>query len=118
MGEETTVPRDEFSTTLRQQAAHPGSVTKQSIVEITDFYGNLVSWIVKTIRIEGNDTIFVQRQTATSADRLVIPPEVTAVMARHRGAAVKVNRRRGAQAAAATREARGIKSTFGRKGTK
>src|SRR3954464_13948115 len=113
--EENVIPRDEFSVTLRGLAAHPGAVVKQSVVELSDFYGNLVSWILKTIRVDGNDTVFLQRQTADGSVRMVLPPGGTSALNRHRDGASSVNRRRGARQAVATRAAKGIKSTFGKK---
>jgi hypothetical protein len=101
--EGTPVPHDEFSATLRGLANHPANVSKQSLVEVSDFYGNLVTWVVRTIRVEGEDTVFLQRQDGQGADRLVLPPAVTAVLARHREGAVTVSRRRSAAQGAATR---------------
>lgn len=107
--ENSKVPRDEFSVTMRALANNPGAVRKQSIVEQSDFYGNLVSWIVTSFRVDGEDTTLIQRQTSERSDRLVLPPVVMAAINRQRDGAVSVNRRRGARTAAATREAKGIK---------
>jgi hypothetical protein len=116
MDETKTIPRDEFSTEMRKLSSNPGAVRKQSIVEDVDFYGNVVTWVLTTFRADGEDTLLLQRQTADGSNRLVLPPSVTAVIARQRDGAVAVNRRRGARAAAATREAKGIRPNFGKKG--
>jgi hypothetical protein len=117
--EQTTIPRDEFSTALRKLSTNPGAVRKQTVIDLEDFYGNLVTWIVTTFRADGSDTVLLQRNVAQGAgDRLVLPPPVMAAIIRQRDGAVAVNRRRGARAAAATREAKGIKPAFGRKGAK
>lgn len=112
--ETTTLPRDEFSIAVRKLAGDDGAVRKQSIVELADDYGNLTTWIVTSYRHDGQDTILLQRQTPTASDRLVLPPAVTAAIARQRDGAVKVNRRKGAAAAVATRRAKGI-APFARK---
>lgn len=106
------LPRDEFSTRLRELQGSPEAVEKQSIVEVVDAYGNMTSWIVKTIRHDGQDTIFLQRNTSAGGDRWVLPPSVAAVIARHRDSAAMVNRRRAARTSAATRKAQGITPAF------
>lgn len=112
MEPQATLPRDEYSVALRQTSNHPTGVTKQSVVELVDDYGNSVTWVIKTVRVEGQDTVFLQKMDANDPKRLVLPPEVTSVLARHRDGASSVNRRRGAQAGAATRKALGIRPGF------
>jgi hypothetical protein len=109
---ELTLSRDEFSQTLRDRSGHPEGVTKESLVNVADFYGNLTTWVVRTVRVEGQDTVFLQRNHAGGGDRFVLPPEVTAVLARHRDTAATVNRRRGARRSAANRKALGIAPAF------
>jgi hypothetical protein len=106
------LPRDEYSVEVRNLTNHPAGVVKQSIVELTDFYGNSVTWVIKTIRVEGDDTVFLQRQDASGGDRLVLPPQVTSVLARHRDGAATVNRKRAGRTAAAKRKALGITPAF------
>jgi len=106
------LPRDEFSTTLRGLMNHPAAVVRTSTIDLTDFYGNVVTWHVKTIRAEGTDTVFLQRNTATGGDRMVLPAEVVAALVRQRDGAVTVTRRRAATKAAATREANGVTPAF------
>lgn len=107
-----TLPRDDYSEAHRAAVDHPTGATSQSVVELADWYGNVVTWVIKTIRVEGDDTVFLQWNNRDGGDRLVLPPEVTAVLARHRGQATKVNRRRGARSGAATRKAAGIEPAF------
>ena len=52
---QASLPRDEYSVALRHTSSHPTGVTKQSVVELVDDYGNSVTWVIKTVRIEGND---------------------------------------------------------------
>jgi hypothetical protein len=108
----TSLPRDEYSVALRKCSNNPAAVTKQSIVELIDTYGNSVTWVIKTVRADGSDTVFLQKNDATGGDRIVLPPDVTSVLARHRDGAATVNRKRGANKAAATRKAKGIEPAF------
>lgn len=109
MAEQTTLPKDEYSQQLRQLQANPGGVEKVSTIDLTDFYGNAVTWIVRSIRVDGDDTVFLQKIDAEGGRRLVLPAEVTAAIARQRDGILTVNRKRGARAAAATRKAKGQK---------
>lgn len=108
----TALPRDEFSATLRSLEDHPGSVSKQSTVDVRDWYGNVTTWIVRTIRVESEDTVFIQRQDARSSDRLVLPPKVTSALARHRDGAATASRQRAGRNVAAKRKAAGIVPAF------
>lgn len=106
MSDETRqLPTDAFSTALRSLNGNPAAAVRSQSIDVSDFYGNLETWHIKTIRADGKDTIFLQRNTAAGGDRLVLPPEVAAVIARQRDGVVSVNRRRGSYKAAATRKA-------------
>ena len=103
---DAAVPKDSYSSELRAKQANPSAVEKTSTVDLVDFYGNAETWIVKTIRVDGADTVFLQRNGADGGDRWVLPPGVTAAMTRHRDGIADVNRRRGARQGAATRRAK------------
>jgi len=105
--DETKLPRDTYSTRLRELQANPGAVEKTSMIDLVDFVGNAVTWIVKTIRHDGSDTVFLQRQDVDGGQRWVLPAEVTDAIARQRAGAVSVNRRKGAVRGAQTRKAEG-----------
>jgi hypothetical protein len=100
------LPTDEYSKTLREKQGHPTSVEKTSVVDMVDFYGNAVTWTVRTIRIDGSDVVFIQKIDAEGGDRWVLPAEVTEAIARQRDGIVDVMSRRRAQAGAATRKAK------------
>jgi len=100
---------------LRHTSSHPTGVTKQSVVELVDDYGNSVTWVIKTVRIEGNDTVFLQKMDAHDPQRLVLPPAVTAILARHRDGASTVNRKRAGRTNAANRKAMGLQPGFMKK---
>jgi hypothetical protein len=84
--------------------AHPGAVERTSLVDLTDFLGNAESWVVKSIRVDGNDTVFLQRNNATGGDRWVLPAEVTQAISRQRDGIVGEMSKRRARNAAATRK--------------
>lgn len=112
MDADQKVPRDEFSSTLRSLESHPEAVIKTSIVQQSDFYGNVITWVVRTARHDGKTTVLLERGRADGGDRFVLPPDVVAAISRQHEAAVAVNRRRGARKGAATREAKGIRPAF------
>lgn len=101
-----TLPKDYYSSRLRELQANPGGVEKTSLVDLVDIYGNAESWVVKTIRVDGVDTVFLQRNNADGGDRWVLPPDVTNAISRQRDGVVAVNNKRRALSAAATRKAK------------
>lgn len=107
MDEVTTLPRDIYSTTLRELQNHPEAIEKSSTIELVDFLGNAETWTVKTIRGGGDAVVFLQRINAGGGARWVLPAEIVAAIARQRDGAVTVSRKRGAHKAAATRKAGG-----------
>lgn len=102
---EATLPTDDYSTRLRELRANPAAVERSSTIDAQDWYGNAETWTVRTIRIEGRDVVFLQRINAKGGDRWILPPDVTQAIARQRDSATTVNRKRGANKAAATRKA-------------
>ena len=103
------LPTDAFSIAFRNLTDNPGAVRTSSKVDLIDFYGRTESWIIDTFRVEGVETVFVQRISADGALRLVLPPEVTAVVNRQHDRATTINRRRGAAAAVRTKREKGLK---------
>src|SRR5688572_14008240 len=105
---EKTLPRDEFTTRLRELSDNPGAVRSSSRVDIADFYGNAETWTIDTFREStGAETSFVQRMSLGSPLRLLIPPPVMAALTRQKTSLVGQARRRGARQAVETRRARG-----------
>jgi hypothetical protein len=113
MDNETTLPTDVYSIMQRRLMDNPASLSRQAAtLDLVTMLGHAESWIVKTIRTNGLDTVFVQRVNAEGGMRLVLPPEVVAAIGRQRDALGTVVRRRGAQRAAQTRKERGIEPAF------
>lgn len=109
-GAEKTLPRDEFSTRMRELDGHPGAVKASSRIDITDLYGNVTTWTVDSYALGGEQGVaFVQRMSSEGGLRLVLPSEVMTAIARQRASQRHQRRRRGARQAVATRRARGDK---------
>jgi hypothetical protein len=103
------LPRDEFSTRLRELTNNPGAIRASSTITITDDYGNTSTWIVDGFRADGKDEVLLQRIGADErAIRMVIPPRVMAAILSQRDRANKVIRRRAATKALETKRERGI----------
>jgi len=113
---EMTLPRDEFSEAVRRFTRNPGAVRRESTIHLDDAYGNLATWVLTTFRENGRETVLVQRLGLAEPVRLVMPPEVTTALARHRDGAITANRRRVARTSAANRKAQGIQPAFLKKG--
>ncbi|HET9256314.1 MAG TPA: hypothetical protein VFO16_14105 [Pseudonocardiaceae bacterium] len=103
------LPQDEYSRELRSLRGHPEAVEKNSRVEVEDFYGNLITFNVKTINRDSKATIFIEKGTSEGGRRIVLPPEVAAIIYRHATGISDTRRSRGAVKAAATRQLEGIK---------
>lgn len=78
--------------------------------------GGTQVFVVQTYRqAERGDTLFLEVMGASGAVRVVLPPAVTAVIARQRDALTDKARSRAAKASAADRIARGERPAFMRK---
>lgn len=109
MSEPTEVlPRDDFSTRLRELHDNPGAVRADSVVNVTDPYGRLVTWNITTFRPDdGTTTAFLQRTSADGAVRIVLPPVVMSKLLGQQARITTARRRRGARAAVETKRAAG-----------
>ena len=106
MTEDVKLPSDDYSKTLREKKGDPHGVEKTSIIDLEDFYGNAVTWTVRTIRTNGADVVFIQKIDSAGGSRWVLPAEVVEAVARQRDGIVDVMNKRRAHAAAATRKAK------------
>lgn len=106
-GAERELPRDEFSSRLRELGNHPGAVKASSRVDLVDDYGNLTTWTIDSFAHGGDVTAFVQRMAPDGALRLVLPPKVLAAIQRQRTSQTAQARRRGARQAVETKRATG-----------
>ncbi len=104
---ERALPRDEFTTRRRDLTNHPEGVTASTRLDVTDDYGSVTTWVLDLIRVESRVTAFLQRGARDGYIRLVLPPQVTAAIARHQDALVTKARRQTARRVVADRRARG-----------
>ena len=103
------LPRDEFSTRLRELTNNPAAIRSSSTITITDDYGNTSTWIVDGFRHDGKDELLLQKINADErAIRLVLPPRVMAAIVSQRERANTKIRRRAATKALDTKRERGI----------
>ena len=104
---ETKLPDDAYSMTLSRLLDNPaGAKTQGSTIDLITLLGHSETWVVKTIRVDTAETVFLQRINAEGGMRLVLPPEVSAAIARQRDTIGGIIRRRGARQAVATKRAR------------
>lgn len=109
MSTDQVLPRDEFSTRLRELGNNVAAIRSSSTITIADAYGNSSTWVVDVYRYDGRDEILLQRITGDErAIRLVIPPRVMAAIIGQRDRANKVIRRRAASKGLETKRERGI----------
>lgn len=101
------LPRDEFTVRRRELQNHPEAVAASSRIDVTDPYGNVVTWVLDLFRLEGAITAFVQRGADGDYKRFVMPPSVTAAIARHQLTLVTKHRRKVARRIVADKRARG-----------
>lgn len=95
-----------------QAAVHAGPAQKR----LMGAFGlGAQMWIVQTFRIEGADTLFLECYGDAGQTRLVVPPEVTRIIARQYDALGGKSRSRAAKALAADRKERGIPPGFMKK---
>lgn len=102
-----TLPRDAFSTALRELQGNPGAVRTQSRVDIADFLGRSETWLIDTFRHGDKTTTLLQRMSAVEPLRLVLPPAVMSALGRQGNTITRHVRRRGARQAVATKLAEG-----------
>lgn len=107
MNTDSKRPTDSFSQTVEQLNSNPAAIkVKPAIVDATDFYGNVVRWVVQTIRGEAGDSVLLERVDAATPLREVLPPKVVAMINRQQEAVAGVVRKRAAGRAADTRRAK------------
>jgi len=106
---ETVLPGDRYSREQARLLNNPAAVTLRSgsTLSLADYYGNAETWVVNTIRVDGNDTVFLQRVNAEGGVRFVVPPEVVAAIRRQGDTLTSLSRRRGARKALDTKRENG-----------
>lgn len=74
---EQILPVDTFDKTLSRLIGLPdGAHTQPSIVQGVDFYGNVTSYMVQTVKWDEGTTVFVTQVNAEGSARFILPPKV------------------------------------------
>jgi len=119
MAADNLLPTDPFDKLFARLTGLPnGAQTAPTVIQDADYYGNVTSYMVQTVRHEGGDTTFVTTVNASGSVRFILPPKVLAAIDRQREANTKTVRRRHGKRIAAERAERGEAPAFlkGKKG--
>jgi hypothetical protein len=107
------LPTDPFERALSDKLGHPdGAHTQPAVVQANDFYGNVTSYIVQTVKWAEGNTVFVTQVNASGSDRFMLPPKVMQTIDRQQAAVTTMVRRRHGRRLAETRQASGLTPGF------
>jgi hypothetical protein len=108
---DSPIPTDTFSRSLRAARDSQAVIKAESTVHSFDFYGNTETWVIETFRVDDGrgpcESVFLQRTSADGGMRLMLPPDVTRALARHRDQVSAAARRRQGHTLIALRRQRG-----------
>jgi len=89
------LPADTFDKMLARLSGLPnGGQTQPTVVQSIDFYGNVTSYMVQTVRGGDEPTVFVTQVNAAGSSRYILPGSVLKVIDRQRDAITTQIRRR------------------------
>jgi len=110
---DTKIPTDPFDQTLSRLLGLPnGAHTQPAVLQAVDFYGNVTSFMVQSVRWDEGVSVFVTTVSASGSARFVLPPNVATLIGRQRdGLATKIRRAHGKRIAA-ERAAAGLAPAF------
>src|SRR3990167_6026792 len=107
------LPTDAFDKALSQLIGLPnGAHTQPAVVQAVDFYGNVTSFMVQTVKWDEGHTVFVTQVNADGSARYVLPPKVLTTLMRQQDAVSHMIRRRHGKRLAETRKAEGRQPVF------
>lgn len=107
------LPTDAFDKLLSRLVGLPnGAHTQPSVTQSIDFYGNVTSFMVQTVKTEEGATSFVTQVNAQGSVRYILPPAVLATIDRQRDALTHKIRSRHGKRLAEERKAKGLKPGF------
>ena len=110
---EQKLPTDPFDRQLAALVDLPdGAQTLPSMVQSQDYYGNVTTFMVQTVRWDKGNSVFVTLVNAQGSQRFVLPPDVTKLIARQADAIThKLRRQHGVRLAEVAKKA-GRTATF------
>ena len=107
---EQVLPTDPFEKNLARLVGLPnGAHTQPTVVQSMDFYGNVSSFMVQTVKWEEGTSCFITevRGGEERPVRVVLPPKVVAAMLRQQDACTRIVRKRHGQRLAEVAKANG-----------
>jgi hypothetical protein len=105
----TILPTDPFDIALSRLTGHPnGAHTQPSVIQAQDYYGNVTSFMVQTVKWDEGCTVFVTQVNAEGSARFMLPPKVMAAILRQQDAVSLMVRRRHGKRLAEERKAAGV----------
>lgn len=112
---EQVLPTDPFEKNLARLVGLPnGAHTQPTVVQSMDFYGNVSSFMVQTVKWDEGVSVFITevRGGEERPVRVVLPPKVVAAMLRQQDACTRIVRKRHGQRLAEAQRAEGRVMTF------
>src|SRR3990167_6581249 len=107
------LPTDAFDKVLSRLTGLPdGAHTQPAVVQAMDFYGNVTSFMVQTVKWDEGNTVFVTQVNAEGSARFVLPPKVMATVIRQQEAVSLMIRRRHGRRLAESAKAAGRQPVF------
>ena len=92
---ETILPTDRFDQALSRLLGLPnGAHTQPAVIQAVDFYGNVTSYMVQTVKTEEGATAFITQVNAAGSIRYILPPAVLRAIDRQQEATTTMIRRR------------------------
>lgn len=105
--------QDAFDKLLSNMIGLPGGAhTKLAAVQHIDFYGNVTTFNIQSVKTEEGVTTFVMQADANGSVRYILPTKVLAAIDRQRASVIKQVRSRNGRRIAEERKAAGIAPGF------
>ena len=107
------LPTDPFEIALNEKIGLPnGAHTGAAVTQALDFYGNLTTYIVQTVKWEEGNTVFITQVNSQGSARFMLPPKAMTVIDRQQAAVTTMVRRRHGRRLAEERMVNGVRPVF------
>jgi len=102
------LPTDQFDKLLSKLIGLPnGSHVQPTVVQSVDYYGNVTSYMVQTVKTDEGPHVFLAVVNAQGSQRFILPPSVMRLIDRQRDTTTSLVRRRHGKRLAEERKANG-----------
>jgi len=113
MDSNANLPTDAFDKALSRLTGLPdGAHTQPAVVQAMDFYGNVTSFMVQTVKWDEGNTVFITQVNADGSARFMLPPKVMTTLLRQQDAVSTMIRRRHGKRLAESLRASGRQVVF------